>query len=129
MKRNWKRSTRGVHVIYFEMKKGSFYYYFSFFLSLSLSTRQPSSTYECIAGNSLHVDEKVHQSDTREIISLICSFFFFLVNKYREEKRETARKKEKEEKTKKSKNSLNDKTLFYYYYGCYCFFHTFTKTE
>jgi hypothetical protein len=46
-----------------------------FSLSLSRLTNRPS-TYECDAGNSLCVDEKVHQSDTREIISFLRAFFF-----------------------------------------------------
>jgi hypothetical protein len=74
-----------------EKKKKRLLLHFSLFLS---RLGQPSSTYECIAGSSLHVDEKVHQSDTREIISLICSFFFFY-SKNIERERERERKKKR----------------------------------
>jgi hypothetical protein len=76
VKRNWYHSARGVHVIYFEIKKKEASSATFLFFSFSRSG-QPFSTYECIAGSSLHIDEKVQQSDTREIISPICSFFFF----------------------------------------------------
>ncbi len=83
----------------FRNEKKSFYCYFSFSLS---RPGQPSSTYECIAGNGFHVDEKVHQSDTREIISLIRSFFFFLVKKYRERGKEKQRERKKKRRRRRS---------------------------
>jgi hypothetical protein len=51
-----------------------------------------------MAGSNLHVDEKVHQSDTRELFSLVLLVlsFFFLVKKYIEKGRERERDSEKE---------------------------------
>ena len=128
VKRNWYHSSRGVDVIYLKMKKKE--------ASTATSLPPPSSssspcsrserlfsTCECTAGNSLHVDEKVHQSDTREIISLIRSFFFCQSRICKASEREGEREKERQrgkkrrKKKKKSTNGFNDKTLSYYYDG------------
>ena len=82
--------------LFLNEKKRSFYNYFSFFFLgpteyLRLMNARQATVYN---------KGKVHQSDTREIISLVCpfffSFFFFFVGSKRKIAREGKRDKKKE---------------------------------
>jgi hypothetical protein len=67
-----------------------------------------------MAGSNLHVDEKVHQSDTRELFSLVLLVlsFFFLVKKYIEKGRERERQRKRKKYRRRVRTALMTKRSF-----------------